>query len=318
MSNLLEVTKKYLQVVNQQQPLHKMNPKEARSLRANTPKSELDFSKQLADITDKKIRVRDGEEIKIRIYTPKGNGPFPIIVYYHGGGWVLNSIETCDLSCQLIAIKTNTVVVSVEYRLAPEYKFPIPVLDAYDAFLWTVNNANKINGLRNEISVAGDSAGANLATVVTLINKNFKGPHIAAQFLLYPVTDLSYNSASYEEYEIGFGLEKKDMQWFGKYYIQDISDVDNPYVAPLKVTDARGLPQALIIVAENDILRDEGSAYANKLKHSGVHVQEIIAKGLVHSFFTKNDVFSEYIEQTIDQIDLFLSKYVKSVYFFEI
>lgn len=309
MANLLNVSKQYLDIVNKQPALHTMTPAEVRRLRQTNSKKQLERNVQLKSIEDKFISMRDGETIKIRIYTPLGNGPFPIIVYYHGGGWVLNSIETCHESCQLLSFETNSIIVSVDYRLAPEYKFPIPVYDAYDSFLWTYKNAQMINGLVNKISVMGDSAGANLATVVTLINKELQGPSIHSQVLLYPVTDLSYESESYEQFKVGYGLEKKDMEWFGRYYLNNENEKTHPYAAPLRAFDLGNLPPACIIVAENDVLRDEGNAYAKRLKDSGVNVDLHTAAGLVHSFFTKNEIFTVEIADTI----AFIKNYLKQL-----
>ncbi|MFJ8235992.1 alpha/beta hydrolase fold domain-containing protein [Ureibacillus sp. NPDC094379] len=303
-ANLLEETKQYLDVVNKQPSLHTMTPVEVRELRAGQPRP-LNTKTQMKTIENQMIKVRDGAYIKIRIYSPEGKGPFPIIIYYHGGGWVLNSIETCHESCQLLATKTHSIVVSVDYRLAPEYPFPTPVYDAYDAFLWAVNHTRELNGVENQITVAGDSAGANLATVVSMMSRDLNGPIIASQFLLYPVTDLTYDTPSYDEFEHGFGLEKKDMEWFGHYYLQQETEKQNPYVAPLRAEHLNNLPPAFIVVAENDVLRDEGIAYAKRLSFSNVTVQLKMAKGLIHSFFTKNEVFSEYIETMIDQFHEF-------------
>ncbi|TSI05225.1 alpha/beta hydrolase [Lysinibacillus sp. BW-2-10] len=306
--NLLLKAQQYLQNFNQQPPLHTMTPAEVRKLRATTKKVNLPTNVNLSTITDQWITVRDGEQIKIRLYTPIGEGPFPVIIYYHGGGWVLNSIETSDASCQMLASMTNSIVVSVDYRLAPEYKFPIPMYDAYDAFLWVTKNIQAIHGIPEKISVMGDSAGANLATVVTLQAKQANGPTIASQILLYPVTELTYDSPSYYEFAEGYGLNKKDMEWFGNYYLEEDSQKNNPYVAPLKAKDVTGLPAALIIVAENDVLRDEGIAYGDYLKSSGVYVEQLMAKGLIHSFFTKNEIFQEEIEKTIQTVHSFINQ----------
>ncbi|WP_255507976.1 alpha/beta hydrolase [Lysinibacillus sp. BW-2-10] len=308
MPNLLLKAQQYLQNFNQQPPLHTMTPAEVRKLRATTKKVNLPTNVNLSTITDQWITVRDGEQIKIRLYTPIGEGPFPVIIYYHGGGWVLNSIETSDASCQMLASMTNSIVVSVDYRLAPEYKFPIPMYDAYDAFLWVTKNIQAIHGIPEKISVMGDSAGANLATVVTLQAKQANGPTIASQILLYPVTELTYDSPSYYEFAEGYGLNKKDMEWFGNYYLEEDSQKNNPYVAPLKAKDVTGLPAALIIVAENDVLRDEGIAYGDYLKSSGVYVEQLMAKGLIHSFFTKNEIFQEEIEKTIQTVHSFINQ----------
>lgn len=308
MVNLVESTKRYLEIVKQHPPLHTMSPSEVRNLRAKAPKVQSIGQVSLKKIEDLVIPVRDGEQIPIRMYTPNCNGPFPIILYYHGGGWVLNDIETCDATCQLLAAKTKSIVISVGYRLAPEYQFPIPVYDAYDAFLWTVECSQKFNGLPNEVTVMGDSAGGNLATVVTLLNKELQGPAIKSQVLLYPVTDLSFTTDSYFTFADGFGLQMKDMEWFAQHYLPDKELKSHPYVAPLKAKDVTQLPEACIIIAENDVLRDEGIAYRHKLESFGNRVELHVGIGLVHSFFTKNDFFSKEIDETMNKIKRFLKR----------
>lgn len=308
MAYLSESTKRYLENVKLQPPIHTMSPKEVRSLRANAPRPQYPTQTSLKQMEDKKITVRDGAQIPIRVYTPNGKGPFPVIIYYHGGGWVLNDIETCDATCQLLAAETKSIVISVGYRLAPEYQFPIPLYDAYDAFLWTVDHLQEMNGLLSEISVMGDSAGGNLAAVVTIMNNELQGPAIKSQVLLYPVTDLSFATDSYHQFAEGFGLQNKDMEWFAHFYLQERELRKHPYVAPLNSKNLKQLPKACIIVAENDVLKDEGIAYAHRLKFFGNHVELHTASGLVHSFFTKNNFFSQEIEETIKIIHVFLNK----------
>ncbi|MDN4492440.1 alpha/beta hydrolase [Ureibacillus aquaedulcis] len=308
MANLLESTKSYLENVKQQPPIHTMTPDEVRRLRANAPKIQVSNQIKLKKTEDRVITVRDGEQIPIRIYTPYGNGPFPIIIYYHGGGWVLNDIGTCDASCQILAAETESIVISVGYRLAPEYQFPTPLYDAYDAFLWTMENLQELNGLLNEVTVMGDSAGGNLAAVVTILNNECQGPAIKSQVLLYPVTDLSFAADSYRKFAEGFGLQSKDMEWFAHYYLQDKELRNHPYVAPLQSRNLKQLPKACIIVAENDVLKDEGIAYAHKLERFGNQVELHIASGLVHSFFTKNNFFGQEIDESVKTIGAFLEQ----------
>lgn len=309
MTQLHEAAKKYLKKVNNIPSLAEMTAEDARTMRAKLPTARNKIAK-LASIDNTTIPVRDGASIPIRIYTPEGSGSFPILIYYHGGGWVLNDLNTCHESCSFLAKETNSIVVSVEYRLAPEYKFPVPLYDAYDAFLWVRDNVGKLGGVRDLISVAGDSAGGNLATAVTLLAKK-EHQKIAAQILLYPVTELSYSSASYSTYANGYGLDKDVMKWFGNYYIRQEEDRFNPLLAPL-LADVRGLPSAFVLVAENDVLRDEGSAYAKKIVNNGILVEHHIAKGMVHSFFTKNESFEEQINHTIEQIASFLKRNIYS------
>ncbi|MEG0439901.1 MAG: alpha/beta hydrolase [Solibacillus sp.] len=305
MANLLENTKRYLANKNKLPSLVSMDYVEARRMRAAMPKSGFQLA-PLAKIEERFISVRDGEQIAIRIYTPFGDGPFPVIVYFHGGGWVLNDLNTCHESCSHLAHGTNQIVVSVAYRLAPEHKFPVPVNDAWDSALWTQAHAEQFNGIGSQISVAGDSAGGNLAIAICQLAKEQGNLPITAQILLYPVTDLSYGSNSYTLFEKGFGLDKDVMQWFGNYYINAQIDAKNPLVAPLQLKDFSSLPPALIIVAENDVLRDEAVQYGEKLRAVGTKTEIVTMEGVVHSFFTNNDAFPKQIQEAIDRIQTFL------------
>lgn len=311
MTNLLNKTKQYLINANQLPSLATMDYIEARNMRANLPKNKI-YEAPLAKIENRSILMRDGAKIDIRIYTPIGQGPFPIIMYYHGGGWVLNDLNTCHESCSKLAEKTNQIVVSVAYRLAPEYKFPIPVYDALDSFLWAVDHAESFYGDARMISVAGDSAGGNLAIAVCqLAHHHERNLPITAQLLLYPVTDLSYSSNSYSLYKEGFGLDLDVMKWFGDYYIQHEEDAKNPLIAPLQLQDYSFLPPACIFVAENDVLRDEAIEYGDRLINAGIKTERTIMKGIVHSYFTHNETFQDEIEQTIQQIARFF-KHLKN------
>lgn len=306
MSNLLDITRKYLHKANKLPSLATMTAKEARRMRA-CPSPSAEKIAPLSAITNTQFSARDGAQMPLRIYTPFGDGPFPVIIYYHGGGWVLNDLNTCHESCALLANKTKSIVVSVEYRLAPEFKFPIPLHDAFDAFRWTKETIADYNGNPQIVSVAGDSAGGNLAIGVSLLAKNEPGA-IASQLLLYPVTDLSYSSNSYKIFEYGYGLDKEVMEWFGNYYIRSEEDAKNPLVAPLHATELADLPPTFIVVAENDVLRDEGMQFGTKLLETGVDMELMIAEGLVHSYFTKNDSFDMQIGETINRITDFLRR----------
>ncbi|MBM4761777.1 alpha/beta hydrolase fold domain-containing protein [Bacillus sp. B15-48] len=284
-----------------------MDPQAVREMFAQAPPVEVELA-PLAKVENRLIPVGEDEEIKIRIYTPEGEGPFPLFVYYHGGGWVIGDIEISDASCRMIANRTGSVVVSVDYRLSPEYKFPIPLQDSYAALQWVHDHASSLNGNASKLIVGGDSAGGNLATVVSMMARDQNGPQISAQVLIYPVTDLGYNTKSYKEFEQGFGLDKDLMIWFGTYYIRDESDRQNKYVAPLLAEDLSNLPQALVITAECDVLRDEGLAYAKRLKDAGVKVDTICEKGLVHGYFTNMAVFPDRIKGTIARMSQFLAE----------
>jgi acetyl esterase len=307
LANLDRQAKVYLETFKQMPAIQSMDPQTVREMFALAPPVEVELA-PLAKVEDRMIPVSQDCEIKVRIYTPEGQGPFPLFVYYHGGGWVIGDIEISDASCRMLANKTNRIVVSVDYRLAPEYKFPIPAEDSYDALKWVSENATAINGNASSITVGGDSAGGNLSAVVSLMARDRNGPSISAQVLIYPVTNLSYDTSSYQEFAEGLGLDRDLMIWFGNYYINSEADIKNKYAAPLLAEDLSNLPQAYVITAENDVLRDEGLAYAERLQQAGVKVESIVEQGLVHGYFTNMVFFSERIKGTINQIAQFLSE----------
>ena len=211
----------------------------------------------------------------------------------------------------MLANQTGHVVVSVDYRLAPEYKFPVPFNDAYAGLKWVAENADSINGNASKISVSGDSAGGNFAAAVSLRARDENGPEIHSQLLIYPVTDLSYDTDSYQQFAEGFGLDKDLIVWFGNHYINGEEDTKNPYVAPLIAEDLSNLPPAIVVTAENDVLRDEGIAFAKRLKEAGVTVEEYTETGLVHGYFTNVAVFKDRITGTISELDKFLKNLSK-------
>ncbi|MGG4457674.1 alpha/beta hydrolase [Brevibacillus porteri] len=305
MANIDPRAKVYLERINQLPPLHKLEPQAVRDLFAQIPAVEVELA-PLAKVEDKLIPAGADAEINIRMYTPEGQGPFPLFVYYHGGGWVIGDLETVDASCRMLAHLSGRIVVSVDYRLAPEHKFPVPVADSYAALKWVSENASSINGSASDLVVGGDSAGGNLSTVLSLLAKDQNGPAIKAQVLVYPVTDMRFDSPSYMEFQEGFGLNRDLMLWFSNHYINHEYDKGNPYVAPLSARDLSNLPPAIVITAECDVLRDEGIAYAERLKNAGVKVEAVSEKGLVHGYFTNMAVFPEQIKATISRITEFL------------
>lgn len=308
LENLDPKAKVHLEIFNPMlSAIPSMDPRTVRELLAQAPPLEVEQA-PLAKIEDRLIPVDQDTEIKVRIYTPEGKGPFPIFVYYHGGGWVIGDIELTDGSCRMIANQTGSIVVSVDYRLAPEYKFPIPVEDSYAALQWISQNASVINGNAFEIVVAGDSAGGNIAAAVSIKARDQNGPNISAQILIYPVTSLDFNTRSYQEFQKGFGLDRDLMIWFGNHYINKEEDKKNQYAAPLMADDLSNLPPALVITAENDVLRDEGLAYAERLKEAGVKVESICEQGLVHGYFTSLAVFPEQIKESISKMAQFLAE----------
>ncbi|MFC5589024.1 alpha/beta hydrolase [Sporosarcina soli] len=260
----------------------------------------------VAKVDNRQISVNDGE-ITVRIYTPSGQGPFPLFVYYHGGGWVLGDLETSDAGCRLLAEKTGRVVVSVDYRLAPEHRFPVPVEDSYAALCWAHKHAAELNAVGADIVVGGDSAGGNLATVMTMLSQENDGPSIVAQALIYPVTNLDFTTSSYEKFAEGYGLDKELMIWFGEYYINDEKEFKDPLVSPLLHKNVSALPPAIIVAAENDVLLDEGVQYRDRLKEAGVPVDYVQIEGSVHGYFSNMALFADETKTTVEAIAKFLS-----------
>lgn len=262
-------------------PMETLPPEEARVWANFSP---------LAGPPEKVKKVEDrtingpGGEIPIRIYTPAGEGPFPALIYYHGGGWVIGDLETVDVPCRRIANRASCIVVSVDYRLAPEHKFPAAVEDAYAAVKWVADHAASIQVDPNRIAVGGDSAGGNLATVVSMMARDKGGPAIVQQILLYPVTHHSFDTNSYGENADGYFLTKATMMWFWSHYLRNEQDGKNPYASPLLADTLIGLPPALIITAGFDPLRDEGEAYAERLKSAGVDVEMTRYDSMIHGF----------------------------------
>lgn len=306
MANLDPQAVKYLQAFNQMPPIHMMDPKTVRDMLSNAPRPAVKLD-PLSKVEDLMISVSQDEEIKCRVYIPEGQGPFPIFIYYHGGGWVLGDIESTDSSCRMIANRTASIVVSVNYRLSPEYKFPTPVEDAYAALEWVYEKGASFNGDVTRLAVGGDSVGGNLATVVTMMARDRKGPNITAQVLIYPPTNLEFNTESHQTFAKGFGLDREQLIWFRNHYLRNDEDRCNDYASPLVAEDLSDLPPAIVITAENDVLRDEGMAYAERLKKFGVQVEYACELGMVHGFFAHMAIFSKNIESTVSKIDKFLN-----------
>lgn len=225
-----------------------------------------------------------GGDISIRIYTPQGDGPFPVLVFFHGGGWVLGSLDSSDFSCRALTNAAGCIIVSVNYRHAPEHRFPAAVEDAYQATLWVAENAQLFSGDPERLSVGGTSAGGNLAAVVALMARDNGQPRIVHQLLSVPITDYSFDTASYTDNADGYGLTRTAMQWFWQHYLGPDGDGSHPYASPLRAKDLSGLPPALVLTAEYDPLRDEGEAYAQRLAAAGVQVICKRYDGMVHMF----------------------------------
>lgn len=235
--------------------------------------------------TDRNILGRAGQ-IPIRIYFPNEKKQLPILTYFHGGGFVIYGLDSHDHVCRRLCRDNEAIVVAVDYRLAPEHKFPAAPEDAYDALVWVSENAASLGGDPDKLAVIGDSAGGNLAAIVSQMARDKNGPTIAAQVLVYPVVDARMGHPSIKENGKGNILTEDLMRWFLDHYKNLEADIFNPYMSPLLAEDFSNLPPALVQVAGLDPLRDEGIDYAAHLKAAGNQVQMTTYQGLTHSFFS--------------------------------
>jgi acetyl esterase len=223
-------------------------------------------------------------EIPVTLYTPRGTGPFPALVMFHGGCWVVGNIDLGDRPHRALAEATGCVVVAVNYQKAPEHPFPVPLDDCYAAYSWTVEHAGELGVDRSRIGVCGDSAGGNLAAAVSLRARDVGGPVPAVQVLLYPAVDPDLETPSATDYAEGFGLSTADMRWSWDQYLQKDTDRDDPWACPARAASLTGLPPAVVVTAEFDVLRDEGRAYAERLRREGVPVSHHEYAGSIHGF----------------------------------
>ena len=249
----------------------------------------------VAWVEDRQILSNIGQAaIPVRIYAPEGTGPFPVLVFSHGGGWVVGNLEIYDAICRTLTNSAGCITISVDYRLAPEHKFPAAAEDCYRAAHWVVENSVTFNGDPRRVAVGGDSAGGNLAAVVALMARDRGGPALVFQVLIYPVTDhYTAGHASYEENAEGYFLTRDEMIWFWNHYLPSEEEVKHPYASPLKAADLHGLPSALVITAEFDPLRDEGEMYAARLREAGVPVIATRYEGMIHGFINMSGVLDQ-------------------------
>lgn len=270
-------------------PIETLSPEEARKqpTPADAVKKVLSEAGKSTDpeagvtVTDMKVPGSIGD-IPVHIYTPEGKGPFPVMVYYHGGGFVIADTKTYDASPRALAKGAKAIMVSVDYHQAPENKFPAAANDAYAAYTWVLKHAQEFNGDPKRVAVGGESAGGNLATVVSLMARDKKETPPVHQLLVYPVVDNDMTRPSYVKNAEAKPLNKPMMQWFFKHYQ---GDPTNPYALPIKAESLKGLPSATVIAAEIDPLLSEGKAYADRLKKDGVKVTYKEYKGVTHEFF---------------------------------
>jgi len=265
-------------------PPHARSPQEARAainaligLVAGPPD-------KVAKAEERKI-PGPGGQIPIRIYTPEGAVPIGALVYFHSGGWVFGSLDSHDVLCRSLANGAGCLTVSVDYRLAPENKFPAAPEDCYAATKWVADNAAALGIDSNRVAVGGDSVGGNLAAVVAQMARDRGGPQLKFQLLIYPATDWAHESASKREFsKEGYLLSRADMIWFYGHYMNSDADRTNPYLSPACAKSLAGLPPAYVATCEIDPLRDEGEAYAEALRNAGITVESKRYPGVCHGF----------------------------------
>ena len=284
-------TQKFIDSLAGSKPIYTFSPDEARNILAGAQKG--DVKKQAAQEEDKVIKVGPTGSVKLRIVRPEGaKGTLPVVMYFHGGGWVLGDADTHDRLVREIANGAKAAVVFVDYDRSPEARYPIAIEQAYAATKYVSDHAKEFHIDASRLAVAGDSVGGNMAAVVTLLAKERGGPDIDQQVLFYPVTDANFDTGSYNQFANGPWLTKEAMKWFWNAYLPDEAKRKEPTASPLQASleQLNGLPPALIITDENDVLRDEGEAYGRKLTQAGVKVTSIRFNGTIHDFVLLNAI----------------------------
>lgn len=264
-------------------------------------RSQMALSTRFLGALPRVDRVQDlkipgpGGDLAIRAITPEGAGTalLPVVSYYHGGGWVAGDLDSHENVCRALANAAGALVVSVDYRLAPENPFPAAAEDAHAAAAWLAVNAGEIGGDPSRLAVCGDSAGGNLAAAAAMMARDRGGPSIALQVLAYPITDFNFETESYRLFAEGFFLTRADMLWYWDQYAPKIEDRRHPWASPMRAEDLSGLPPALVITAGHDVLRDEGESYARKMKDSGVAVRLSRYEGMIHGFLRRYHAFDQ-------------------------
>src|SRR5215469_3915586 len=270
-------------------PIYTLSPPDARAVL--TRAQCIPVGRPSAQIDDMAWPVGPTGSVPIRVIRPVGGAEvLPVVMYFHGGGWVLGDRDTHDRVIREIAVGAQAAVVFVDYDRSPEAWYPIAIEQAYAATLYVADNAAKLRIDPLRLAVAGDSVGGNMAAAITLMSKQRRGPKIAFQVLFYPVTDADFDTASYTRFADGPWLTKRAMQWFWDAYLPDLAARKQPTATPLNapLEELAGLPEALVVVDENDVLRDEGEAYARRLSDAGVRVTSTRYNGTIHDFVMLN------------------------------
>jgi acetyl esterase len=285
------ITRSFLKAVNAQKgpPIYNLSIEEARGVLIGAQSGKV--AKLSADIEDHSLPCGPKRQVSVRIIRPRGEkAVLPTVMYFHGGGWVLGNKDTHDRLVREIANGAKVAVVFVNFTPAPEAQYPVAIEEAYAATKYLHKNGKNFNIDPLRLAVAGDSVGGNMAAAVTLLAKQRKGPKIAFQVLFYPVTNSDFNTPSYKQFSKGFFLSREAMKWFWNNYLPIKKDRTKPTASPLRASlkQLQGLPPALVITAECDVLRDEGEAYARKLAQAGVPVTAVRCLGIIHDFVMLN------------------------------
>jgi acetyl esterase len=265
---------------------HTLSPNDARQLFRETRPASTPTPPEIGAVRDL-AADGPGGAIPLRVYRPAhvaAGAPLPGLVYFHGGGWVIGDLDTHDVQCRQLTAEAGITVVAVDYRLAPEHKFPAALDDAWAATRWVVAHGSELGIDARRLAVAGDSAGGNLAAVVALLARDAGGPAISLQVLVYPVTDLGAESQSYSDFAEGYMLTRESMRWFTNHYLKSPNEARDWRASPIHAASLAGLPPALVVTAGYDPLRDEGAAYAARLTEAGVQVDYVCYGGMIHGF----------------------------------
>jgi acetyl esterase len=274
---------------------HELSPDEGRKIFA----SLIEFCGRQAEVARVEDLTTPGG-VALRVYTPTGDGPHPALVYFHGGGWVLGDLDTHDRLCRQLADESSCVVVAVDYRRAPEHKYPCALIDSFEATQFVAENSGRLGILRDRVAVGGDSAGGSLALGVSRLALDKHGPEIRFQLLIYPVVGPNFETSSYQEFADGHGLTRDTMKWFWEQYLGDGPSEMAEYVAPSPASELQGLPPAHIMTAEFDVLRDEGEDLAAQLRNAEVPATLHRYDGMLHGFVHFSGLFDIGVQGVSD------------------
>ncbi|REJ11013.1 alpha/beta hydrolase [Halobacillus trueperi] len=276
-------------------PLDVLTPKQSREYYEVAREYFKDLPVDGVAVVDSSFQGRSGNEIPVKIYTPDGEGPFPVLVYFHGGGWVFGAVDSSDNVCRYFSRHAQTVVVSVDYRLAPEHKYPAAFHDALDAVTWVANKAHQWNIDLKRLAVGGESSGGNLAAASAIYFRGDEEIEISHQFLITPVLDNHFDTESYRA-NYTYNLTNEKMKWFFQHYLKEEEDGRDVFVSPLRLKNMAELPPTVMVTAQYDPLREEAFAYTERLQSSGVSVNHLHFEDLVHSFINMAGVVDRSAE----------------------